>query len=269
MQFCAVHKRDLSQALSSLPRNRSDDPTRNPPVTAPFLRPRGGSHKGSTHKNETDSSHRAEAELSVILLSLRKLREAVLATHPLISFQRQVHFFCVRLALHAAHPPSYYPPLVRLLRDLNTPSNPLDPKSLKEFTTYLILDYACRQDNLQEAYNLRAQSKEEFQYHSSIVDNVLNALTHDNWVLFWKTRKEADGYMKQLLNWATDVVRHKALRAVGRAYMMADVDFIMHSCAGETRDCNWGEFAEKEELGWKLEGNKVMIKMRKATKPKT
>ncbi|KAI5299737.1 hypothetical protein KEM56_002996 [Ascosphaera pollenicola] len=279
MRFCSVNSKDLDGAFLSLPKNRSDDPTKNPPVAMlpPQQRTRSisKSHLHHHHKFESFKSHHsgstssaeirysASKELSILLLSLRKLREAILATGPKtsVAFARRVSNFCIRTGLLARHPPSYYPPLERLIRQLETRPGYLELSEVKEFVTYMILDYACRQDNLEAAFALRARSKEEFGYQDSIVDNILKALTQGNWILFWKTRNQADGYSKALIYWAVDGVRRRALKAVGRSYLQVPVEYIVETCAGEKG--SWEELAEKEQLGWRREGDKILIKVKR------
>lgn len=277
MEFCSSHASNLDAAFSSLPRNRSDDPTSNPPVAIAPSRTSSlkSISKALSSKSETTPSfetpeqqhHAAAKELSTLLLSLRKLREALLATNKEtdLLFSRRVHMFCVRTALLAKHPPSYYPALRRLLEDLNPSTDPLDPAELKEFATYLILDYAARQDDLERAYELRARLRARYgdAARSLIVDSVLHALVHRDWVVFWRTRKDADGYMRSLLDWAADVMRRRALKAVGKSYLMADVGYIVDVCAGEKGEWTWEQLAERENIGWRREGDKILIKTKK------
>lgn len=279
-QFCKDYSGDLDAAFASLPRERSDDATRNPPVPLPQKAgvgpEQGASKAGEGSPILSASEHPGTRppvrvipppgkELSTLLLSLRKLREAILATaaKTSIHFAQSVHIFCVRTALLANHPPSYYHPLERLVKQLNSSSHPLDPPVVKEFTTYLILDYACRQGDLSAAYELRAKSRLKSGYQSSIVDRVLSALAHDDWVLFWKAREDGDGYTRSLMDWAVDTVRRRTLKAIGRAYLMVDSEHIVRSCTGSKDGCTWEELAEREGLGWKKEGTKVIIRARK------
>lgn len=281
MQFCSDYSNDLDAAFDSLPRNRSDDPTRNPPVPniQPPARARGNSPSPSFQvikeqpsgttaacKRHHGIASSAGKELSTLLLSLRKLREAILATSSktTVAFSQQVHIFCIRTGLLAQHPPSYYPPLERLLKDLHTPSDPLSESDLHEFTRYLILDYACRQGNMQAAFSCRTVSKAKFHFQSSTVDRVLSSLMHDNWVLFWKAHAEVDGYTRSLMDWASDFVRRKALKAIAKAYLMVDVNYIIQCCTGKEGGCTWEQLVDQEGLGWKREGNKIIIRARRA-----
>ncbi|KAG5296830.1 PCI superfamily domain-containing protein [Histoplasma ohiense] len=280
VHFCNVHSGNLDAAFSSLPRNRSEDPTKNPPVPIPIrpasrARSRSRSPKppikpaaptAATKSTVPSEQHPTPAEeLSILLLSLRKLREAILATSSKtpIAFSQRVHIFCIRVSILAQHPPSYYPPLQRLLKHLHSSTNPLDPSELHEFTTYLILDYACRQDDMSAAYQLRARAKAVFGYRNNSVDSILRGIMHDDWVLFWRTKRNQNAYTKALLNWVVDSVRRRALKAVGRAYLSVDVNYLVECCAGENEGWTWEALVEKEGLGWKREGDKVLIRARK------
>ncbi|KAI5287524.1 hypothetical protein KEM54_005926 [Ascosphaera aggregata] len=277
MRFCSVNSKDLDTAFLSLPKNRSDDPTKNLPVAMPLPPQRSRrsisrSHHTSrfdslrTHTGNAstaDIKYSASKELSILLLSLRKLREAILATGSKtnVVFARRVNNFCIRTGLLARHPPSYYPPLKRMIQQFESKPGSLDRSEVKEFVTYMILDYACRQDDLQAAVALRASSKEAIDYQDTIVDDVIRALTHGNWILFWRTRTHADGYSKALIDWAADGVRRRALKAVGRSYLQVPVGYIVETCAGE-KD-SWERLAEKEQLGWRREGDTILIKVKR------
>ncbi|WEW55091.1 hypothetical protein PRK78_000519 [Emydomyces testavorans] len=264
-QFCKDNSGNLDAAFASLPRNPSDDATKNPPVNFP--------QKPDPKKQSTQPIPQAAKELSILLVSLRKLREAILATAAKtpVPFSQDVHIFCVRTALLAAHPPSYYPPLERLLKHLHTRANPLGTSALSEFITYLILDYACRQGNLTAAFQLREKAKAKIAYQHDLVDHVLSALTHDNWVLFWRAREHGDGYVRSLMDWAADSMRLRALKSIGKSYLTVELGYLIESCTGRKNGCTWEELVQKQGLGWKKEEDKVIIRVRKSatgnTKP--
>ncbi|GAB1194691.1 hypothetical protein BDV32DRAFT_114479 [Aspergillus pseudonomiae] len=251
MAFCARHSEDLDAAWSSLPTSASGDATKNPPAALPQ----------SKEKQTKIHSLSASTELSTLLLSLRKLREAVLATASTIpvSFSQRVHVFSVKISIQAKHPPSYFPSLRYLLEKLHSPSHPLPESELKDLISYLILDYACRQDDLVAAFELRAKARREHAFQSPAIDRVLTALAHDNWVVFWQVRKEVDSSVRVLMNWAEDRVRRHALKAVGSAYLNVGVQWITEGCTGDNR-WTWDKLVETEKLGWQKEGDKIIIR---------
>lgn len=134
---------------------------------------------------------------------------------------------------------------------------------VKDLVSYLILDYACRQQDMVSAFELRARARRDYDFQSQAVDRVLTALMHDNWIAFWQVRKSVDSYMRAVMNWAVDRMRRHALKAVGSAYLNVHVDWIIGGCTGDDRQWTWEELIEKENLGWQREGDKVIIKIPK------
>ncbi|OKL63129.1 hypothetical protein UA08_01626 [Talaromyces atroroseus] len=288
MRFCSCHSHDLDAAWASLPASASADATKNPPSNVP-VPPTGKPAAKPVYHDEiaagliakterlslttTQPQQRSTgekqrppaAELSSLLMSLRKLREGILATSSTtpVTFQQQVHIFSIRFSILARHPPSYFSSLRYLLENLHTTSHPLTKHELTEFTSYLVLDYACRQNSLAPAYMLLIQSKQKYGFQSLVVDRILSALIHDNWITFWRTHKEVDGYTRAIMNWATDHVMRQALKAVGRTYLSVNVSWLLETCTGDD-GWTWQDLAERERLGWQLEGESIIIRKPKA-----
>jgi len=257
MRFCDNHSQDLDAAHASLPTSPSNDATSNPPAVQSPLNSnpaRRGIPPPST-------------ELSTLLLSLRKLREAVLATAATVpaGFSQRVHVFSIRLSILAHHPPSYFPSLRYILDKLHSPSHPL-PEA-KELVTYMILDYACRQEDMAAAFELRAWARKELAFQSQTVDKVLAALIHTNWVIFWQVHNNVDSHIRAVMNWAVDRVRRHALKAVGSAYLNVHISWILGGCTGDDRSWTWEKLAEKENLRWEREGDKIIIRRPKQRPP--
>jgi hypothetical protein len=284
MRFCAEHSNDLESAWASLPASSSTDPANNPPALLP-VRPaptgysRDFDHTKTTRKGprahipqddlkEANSKAASSAELSTLLLSLRKLREAILATASLenVKFAQRVHVFSVRLSILARHPPSYFPSLRYLLDSLHSTSHPLSKSELTEFMSYLILDYACRQDKIAVAWEVLLQARKRHNFQSALVYRVVLSLTHNNWVLFWETRKNVDGYMRALMNWSADHVRRTALKAIGRSYLRVDAPWLIENATGDD-SWTWEKLVRQEKLGWRREGDTIHIKIVKPKQP--
>ena len=273
MQFCTAHSKNLETAFGSLSLDgnpsMSSDPARNPPV-APAPAPTKPQQSTSLSQNTPSGSNKVPTslaqpepseELSNILLALRKLREALLATSDsTVSpvFSQRVHVFSIRLAILAFHPPSYYPSLLHLLFVLHTPEHPLPPSELSEMTTYLVLDLACRQNALSSAFSLRAQRKSSQNYENKTVDAILNAIITSNWIAFWKIRRKVDGHIRAILRWSIDDIRRTSLKAIGRSYLTCDLEWILHLSSGG--ESNWDDLKEKENVGWLREGDKVIVR---------
>ncbi|KAJ5104062.1 hypothetical protein N7532_004591 [Penicillium argentinense] len=252
MRFCAQHKDNLDAALTSLPTSASNDVTSNPAAAQHATKSRPAEGSGPP----------PSAELSTLLLSLRKLREAVLATAattPVI-FSQRVHIFSIRLSIRAQHPPSYFPSLRHTLDRLHSKSHPLADCEVKEIVSYMILDYACRQCDMVSAFELRARARKEFGFQSPTIDDVLNALMHDNWVMFWRVHKTVNSYIRAVMNWAVGRVRRQALKAVGSAYLNVDINWILGGCTGDEENWTWEKLVEVEKLGWQREGDKIIIR---------
>ncbi|KAL4873458.1 hypothetical protein BDV12DRAFT_192439 [Aspergillus spectabilis] len=257
IEFGARHSKNLDAAWLSLPRSDSNDATRNPPASVP-----------QSARAAVSPGPSAATELSTLLLSLRKLREAVLATASTtpIAFSQRVHVFSIKVSIQAQHPPSYYPSLRHLLDSLHTPSNPLPESELKDHISYLILDYACRQEDLVAAFELRARARRQYHFQSREVDQILQAIAHDNWIIFWRVRNEVDSSTRAVMNWAEDRLRRHALKAVGKAYLGVDIAWIIQGCTGDMT-WTWEKLVEKEKLGWDREGDRIIIR-KPRSKPK-
>lgn len=288
MRFCSSHSHDLDAAWASLPAaSASADATKNPPSNIPL--PPTGKPAAARRGHQDDSAETLiaktesltlspqqrstggekqrppAAELSTLLMSLRKLREGILATSSStpVTFQQQVHVFSIRFSILARHPPSYFSSLRYLLETLHTTSHPLTNHELAEFTSYLILDYACRQNSFDPAYTLLIRSKQKHGFQNLLVENILSALIHDNWISFWRNHKAADGYVRAIMSWATDGVMRQALKAVGRTYLSVDRNWLLETCTGD-EGWTWCKLAEREKLGWHSEGDSIIIRKPKA-----
>ena len=278
MQFCTHHSRDLETAFASLSVDDSpsalSDPARNPTTAhsvpaslRPFTPspPKQGSSSPDKGITTPPTPPPPSTELTIILLALRKLREALLASSsvaPSPVFSQRVHVFSIRLAILALHPPSYHPSLLHLLFVLHSPQYPLPPTELSEMTTYLILDLACRQGEFASAYGLRSTSKLRHGFESRDVNEVLNAVVTRNWVKFWRVRRKVDGYLRAVMQWAVDDMRRDALKALGRAYMGCEIRWVLQSATGG--EMSWEGLVRTENVGWIRDGEKVIIRKPKA-----
>lgn len=281
MQFCTDHSKDLESAFATLSLEEqkshispnvktspgSNDLEKAPQTQHFTAKPRSAV---STPKDlaQVELSLSAQ-ELSNLLVALRKLREALLATSstaPSPVFAQRVHIFGIRLAILASHPTSYHPPLLHLLSVLHTKKYPLPATEVSEMTTYLILDLVCRQQDFSGAIALRSRSKQLRGYDSRVVDEIISAVLTENWVAFWRVRRKVDGYVRALMQWHVPLLRRNTLKAFGRAYMNCEADWILQSATGG--EMVWDELAAKESVGWAVEGSKVVIRKPKPP-PKT
>ena len=213
----------------------------------------------------TSSDPESSAELSTILLALRKLREALLASHAArlsAEFDQRVHVFSVRVAVLAYHPESYHPALLHLLSTLSK-THPLVTSELSEMVTYLILDLACRQDDPAQAFAVYSRSRRAFGYNNRYFVRILRALGTNDWVLFWRVRRRVDGYARAVLYWKIPFLRKTCLKALARSYMGCDVAWILSCATGG--EMTWDDLVRQEGIGWLREGSKVTIRKPKPT----
>ncbi|KAL2130668.1 hypothetical protein VTI74DRAFT_6108 [Chaetomium olivicolor] len=225
--------------------------------------------------------------LSQILSALRKLREALVASHRADDFAIQVYLFSVRLGVLASSYETYLPSLLHLLRRHTSPSrathrttattsttsspssktttapapNTSPPATLttleqSEAISYLILDAACRRGDLAHALHLR-------RVHSladARVRTILSALVHDNWVLWRRVKAQVDGYQRRIMEFAEHRVRQHALKAWGRAYLNLPLGVVEREMG-----LRWAEVRERYGVGWEVDesagdGGKVIIR---------
>ncbi|KAI4921860.1 hypothetical protein J4E90_000288 [Alternaria incomplexa] len=193
-------------------------------------------------------------ELSTVLASLRKLREAITASSRTDAFALRAYTFAIHVSILCHDWSSYLPSLLSLLGKIH-PVNPLSPSTLHEVVGLLILDQACRQSD----YSGARATKLRYGYKDWRVEKVLRCLVADDYVGFWRVRRSVDGYQRRVMEWADGGVRVHALKCLGRAYLSADRAFV-ERCA----ERSWEELVQ-EGVGWELsaDGEKVLIKKMK------
>ncbi|OTA59313.1 hypothetical protein K449DRAFT_353962 [Hypoxylon sp. EC38] len=192
--------------------------------------------------------------LSDVLAALRKLREGIVASKRADDFAIQVYLFCIRLSVLVKHPESYHPAILHLLRRIQ-PLHSMTSVEMSEVVGYLVLDTACRRNNLAEAFTIRYK----YQLRDVKVDGVLDALAHDNYIEFNRLKKRVDGHKAKLLEYAEEGMRKHLLKCFGRAYLSVDLDFL-EICA----DSRWANLTAEDGVGWELDGGKVVIRKVKA-----
>ncbi|KAK5132200.1 hypothetical protein LTR08_009324 [Meristemomyces frigidus] len=189
-----------------------------------------------------------------ILMAMRKLREGILGSRRRDNFAQRAYMFIIHASILTGHWESYQPALLYLLREIH-PRTPLSLPELQEFAGYRILDLACRQYELMDAF----AAKLAFNQNDRKVSAVLMALVHDDWVRFWRVKRAVDGYQRAIMEFAAERMRLHALKCLGRGYMTADRAFVER-----TGDASWPDLV-KGGVGWQLqEGGSVLIRKPKA-----
>lgn len=189
-------------------------------------------------------------DLSGILVALRKLREGIVASNRVDEFSAQAYLFCIRLSVLAKQPESYHAAILHLLHVIHV-RHPLTPLEVQEVAGYLVLDTACRRRQLAEAIAIRQQ----FKLQDEKVNAVLQAIIHDNYVLFRRIQKNVDGHKARLMEWAERDVRIHTLKCLGRTYLSVDFKFLEDVTASK-----WEDLTRNDGVGWELDKERVIIR---------
>lgn len=192
----------------------------------------------------------SDKDLSTVLMSLRKLREGIVASNRVDDFATQAYLFNVRTAVLVKHSDSYHPAILHLLRAIH-PKHPLTSFELREVTGYLVLDAACRRSDLAEAFALRSR----FKLRDAKVDSILRALVRDDFIAFGRIRRTVDGHKAKFLEFCDDSMRRHTLKCFGRAYLSVDTDYL-EKATGAT----FLELVERDSVGWHSDGSRVVIR---------
>ncbi|KAI1776614.1 hypothetical protein F4818DRAFT_440015 [Hypoxylon cercidicola] len=249
MNFCsdAGERDELLRRFASLDLSSTSNEQNAPPELATTMDPSRVSITPATVPSNTKG-------LSDVLSALRKLREGIVASKRVDDFAIQVYLFCIRLSVLVKHPESYHPAILHLLRRIQ-PLHSMTSVEMSEVAGYLVLDTACRRNDLAEAFALRHR----YRLRDAKVDAILDALAHDNYVEFNRLKRRVDGHRAKLLEYAEEGVRTHLLKCFGRAYLGVDLDFL-ERCA----DSEWASLQAENGVGWQLDGEKVIIRRVKA-----
>ena len=192
----------------------------------------------------------ASRELSILLMAMRKMREAIVASTRTDPFVLQVYTFIIRATILLKNMESYHPALLYLLQRIH-PLIPLEKSDYHEFVGYFILDLACRQNDLAEAYRVKCHYK----YRDEKVEAILKSLIHGNWYMFWALQKIVTPHQRSLMENAEDRIRKGALDCIGKSYLNVDRNFL-----GKSTQCSWQQVVDKYKLAWQLDGDLVWIR---------
>ncbi|KAL9600606.1 MAG: hypothetical protein Q9179_003154, partial [Wetmoreana sp. 5 TL-2023] len=188
--------------------------------------------------------------LSMIIVAMRKLREAIVASSRVDEFAKTVYLFIIRTTIALGHPESYHPALLYLFRSVH-PVVPMSKNEESVFVGYLILDTACRQNELATAFRLRKC----YQYRNRKIDAVLTALVHENWTLFRRAKTAGDAYETCLMEWADERMTDSAVRCLGKSYLSVNKAYI-ERCT----DMSWVRLKELKKVPWELDGETVVVR---------
>ncbi|KAF2145171.1 uncharacterized protein K452DRAFT_349454 [Aplosporella prunicola CBS 121167] len=212
----------------------------------------------SSSTSASASAKPASAELATILAAMRKLREAITASHRTDRFAQRAYIFLIHAAILTKAWEAYLPALLYLLQDIHG-RTPMASSEFNEFAGYHILDLACRQGDLAAAFERKSKVGYGFVDPTGRVERLLRALVLDDWVGFWRVERLVDGYQKRIMEFKEEDVRLHALKCIGRSYLGAEKSFVERSAGTD-----WDELV-KSGVGWELtEGNRIVIRRPKA-----
>ncbi|KAL8891865.1 MAG: hypothetical protein Q9215_001190 [Flavoplaca cf. flavocitrina] len=185
-----------------------------------------------------------------ILMAMRKLREAIVASSRADDFAKTVYIFIIRTTILLGHPESYHPALLHLFRRLHS----LEKEEETELIAYYILDLACRQQDLATAFRVLSI----YDHGNRKVHMVLRALVHGNWVLFEKAQASGSDHEKRLMDWAGERMTDHAVQCLGKSYMSVHKGYV-EQCTG----MKWEKLKESRKMFWVCDGETVVIKQMK------
>ncbi|KAL8853475.1 MAG: hypothetical protein Q9221_001633 [Calogaya cf. arnoldii] len=188
-----------------------------------------------------------------IIMAMRKLREAIVASSRVDDFAKTVYIFIVRTTVLLGHPESYHPALSHLLRRIHA-MRLLSKEEEMEFIGYYILDLACRQQDLATAFRVRTM----YNHRSGSIDMVLRALVHGNWVLFEKAKIGGNAYEKCLMEWAGGRMTDHVVQCLGKSYLSLNKGFVE-----QRTGMKWEKLKESRKLLWACDGQTVVMKQMK------
>lgn len=244
MKFCASSTggEELESAFASLSIQQSvtnDCQTLKSDSSGATLRP-NLHHRPSATDRPND--------LPNILMAMRRLREGILGSRRRDAFAQRAYMFIAQASILTRSWESYQPTLLHLVHDIHA-NTPLTALELRDFVGYIILDLACRQNELVQAYALKVK----FKHDDRKVAAVLKALVHDDWPRFWRVRRAVDGYQRALMGFAEERMRLHVLKCLGRSYLNADRVFVERST-----DAKWEDLT-KSGVGWQLQDNGTVV----------
>lgn len=239
-QYCARPSQDdfPNEVFAAIPHKKSGLDTTVSSKTA------------SIEASQFEKATLSARELSTIMMAMRKVREAIVASSRADAFALKAYLFIIRTAILARHMESYHPALLHLFCKIH-PSSPLSRLEYHEFVGYHILDLACRQNDLAQAYNVRNRTG----YRDARVETILHSIVHDNWYKFWNAHKSADNYQKHLMEWHGDNIRKHVIKCLGRSYLVVDKSYVETAAAS-----SWEHLQKETNLGWELNGEAVTIR---------
>ena len=149
---------------------------------------------------------------------------------------------------------SYHPALALLLKRMHHPKAPLSTHLLREMQGYHVLDLACRQKDLGEAYCTRLA----YGLQDRNIDGILKAVAHGNWMDFWKFKSRMNHYQQRLVEYASDSMRRHAIGCLGKAFLSVEKDYVEKAVQRP-----WQLLVNEYAVQWQAEKDMIVIRQMK------
>ncbi|KAK9327717.1 hypothetical protein V1520DRAFT_348119 [Lipomyces starkeyi] len=219
-----------------------------------------GTEHAVDQDEETDEDAARRMALDHVVLGLRKLREAVIASGPPTPFAKKLLLFSVRVTVLLGHYQSYLPAMKRLLDDVH-PVIPLSAAERYEIGGLYVLHLVHFSNDLTAAYDAMQ--------HYDLFDDlalrqVLRAWADVDYVL-WRRRYDAepDSGRRRIMAFGDRIMAIETLKRLGTAYFFMQKDEIEKLTGRRWIDC-----VEKLGCGWRLEETgRVVMRERKHRLP--
>jgi len=182
------------------------------------------------------------AELSSILLGMRKLREGITAARRTDKFAVEVFKQHIRAAVLVQQIDNYHAPLLHLLYNLHA-ANPLPSLDVQEFASYHMLHLAA----YLEEYGAALAVKNEFRIVDRRALQAVHAIIHGNYWSYRAARNRVDQYMGRLIDYAELRMRKLMLKSIGATYFTVDLPYL--EVVG---GLPWKRLREEYGVGWEL-----------------
>jgi len=203
-------------------------------------------------KNATYANAR-NAEISSILLSMRKLREGIVASGRIDKFAVDVYKFQIRAAILMQQVDTYHPALLHLLYTMH-PVTPLSSLERQEFGAYHMLHLA----GYREDYGQALAAKREFRVADKRSLQALDSMIHGNYWSYRAARNRVDQYLGRLMDYAEHRMRRAMLKCIGAAYFTVELAYI-EIVAG----MSWKRLQEEYQVGWELNEDTNVVTIRR------
>ncbi|KAK9474634.1 uncharacterized protein V1510DRAFT_406032 [Dipodascopsis tothii] len=197
-------------------------------------------------------------QLDDIVMALRTLREAVLASPP-CALAKSVLLLSIRVTVLLGHYESYLPSMLQLL-DTVHPVLPLSDAELHEVVALYALHLVHFANNAAEAYAVM----DKYNVRDDLpLRQIIAAMVDCDYVL-WRRRYvgETDPGRRRMMAFGERNMTRQTLKRLGMAYFHMPVRDVERLTGWSWDDC-----VNVLGCGWRLEGDRVVMRERKTRPP--